>query len=64
LTHQNPALVDFTIGWNIKPPLPKPLSGLTIRPELRIDHALEGTPFNDWVDDTIFAAALDAILTF
>lgn len=55
----------FTVGLQIKlPSLPKPLKDLRIRPELRVDHALDGTPFNDSTDATMFTAALDAILTF
>jgi Putative beta-barrel porin-2, OmpL-like. bbp2 len=55
----------LTIGLDIKPPVPKPLSGLTIRPELRVDHSFSDTrPFNDSSDDTIFTAAIDVILGF
>jgi hypothetical protein len=55
----------LTIGLDIKPTVPKPLTGLTIRPELRIDHSLNGTrPFNDSKDQTMFTAAIDAIITF
>jgi hypothetical protein len=55
----------LTIGLNIKPPMPKPFTGLIIRPELRIDHSFSDTqPFNDSTDDTMFTAAIDAILTF
>jgi len=55
----------LTIGLDIKPPVPKPLAGLIIRPELRVDHSFSDTqPFNDSTDDTMFTAALDAILTF
>jgi hypothetical protein len=55
----------LTIGLTIKPPVPKPFTGLIIRPELRIDHSLSDTrPFNDSSDDTMFTAAVDAILTF
>jgi len=55
----------LSLGLNIKPPMPKPISGLTIRPEIRFDRSLNGThPFNDSSDDTMFTAALDAILTF
>ena len=54
-----------TAGVNIKPPMPKPISGLTIRPELRYDRALNGThPFNDSSDRDQFTAAVDFILTF
>jgi hypothetical protein len=55
----------LTIGLDIKPPVPKPLAGLTIRPELRVDHSFSDTrPFNDSSDDTIFTAALDILVTF
>ena len=55
----------LTIGLNIKLPVPKPFTSLTIRPELRVDHAFDDThPFNDSSDNTMFTAALDAILTF
>jgi hypothetical protein len=55
----------ITVGVNIKPSMPKPVAGLTIRPELRFDRALNGThPFNDSSDDGMFTAAIDAILTF
>ncbi|MEY2496142.1 MAG: hypothetical protein QOJ45_2634 [Verrucomicrobiota bacterium] len=55
----------LTIGLDIKPPVPKPLTGLTIRPELRVDHSFSDTrPFNDSSDDTVFTAAIDVIVTF
>jgi hypothetical protein len=55
----------LTLGLNIKPPMPKPIGGLTIRPEVRFDRSLNGThPFNDSNDEGMFTAALDAILTF
>jgi hypothetical protein len=55
----------LTIGLDIKPPVPKPLTGLTIRPELRVDHSFSDTqPFNDSNDDTMFTAAIDVILAF
>jgi len=54
-----------TIGLDIKPSVPKPLAGLTIRPELRVDHSFSDTrPFNDSNDDTIFTAAIDVIVGF
>lgn len=56
---------DLTIGLNIKPPVPKPLTDLTIRPELRVDHSFSNTrPFNDSMDSTMFTAAIDAIVIF
>jgi hypothetical protein len=55
----------LTIGLDLKPPVPKPLTGLVIRPELRVDHSFSDTrPFNDSGDDTMFTAALDVIVTF
>jgi hypothetical protein len=55
----------LTIGLDIKPPVPKPLTGLTIRPELRVDHSFSDTrPFNDSSDDTVFTGAIDVIVTF
>jgi hypothetical protein len=55
----------LTIGLDIKAPVPKPLSGLTLRPELRVDHSLSDTrPFNDSSDDTMFTAAIDVIVGF
>jgi hypothetical protein len=55
----------LTIGLDIKPPVPKPLSSLTIRPEVRVDHSFSDTrPFNDSSDDTIFTAAIDIIVGF
>ena len=55
----------LTLGLDIKPPVPKPLAGLTIRPELRFDSALNGTrPFNDSSDGNEFTAGIDVIITF
>ena len=54
-----------TLGLNIKPPVPKPVASLVIRPELRFDRALNGTrPFNDPTDCNQFTASLDVIITF
>ena len=55
----------LTVGVDIKPTVPKPLTGLTIRPEVRVDHSFSDTPpFNDSKDETMFTAAVDAIITF
>src|SRR2546423_1626934 len=55
----------LTFGLNIKPPMPKPITGLTIRPEVRFDRALTSTrPFNDSTDRDQFTAALDVIVVF
>lgn len=41
----------ITVGVNIKPAMPKPIAGLTIRPEVRYDRSFNGTrPFNDSSD--------------
>ena len=55
----------ITAGVNIKPTMPKPISGLNIRPELRYDRALNGThPFNQSGDVDQFTVGVDCILTF
>ncbi len=55
----------ITAGVNIKPPMPKPLAGLAIRPEIRYDRSLNGThPFNDSNERDQFTVGLDVILTF
>jgi len=55
----------LTAGVNIKPPVPKPLAGLVIRPELRYDRSLNDTrPFNDSRDRDQFTVGLDFLLTF
>jgi len=54
-----------TAGVNIKPPMPKPLAGLAIRPEIRYDRSLNDTrPFNDSSDRDQFTAGIDFIVTF
>ena len=55
----------LTLGLNFKVPVPKPLAGLVIRPEFRVDTSLNNThPFNDSKDRTMETLALDAILTW
>ena len=55
----------LTAGVTFKPPVPKPFTGLAIRPELRYDRALNGTrPFNDSSDRGLFTAGLGLIVTF
>ncbi|MBA2586335.1 MAG: porin [Chthoniobacterales bacterium] len=55
----------ITAGVNIKPSMPKPISSLTIRPEVRYDRALTDTrPFNDSSDRDQFTVGIDAILSF
>lgn len=55
----------ITAGVNIKPPMPKPLAGLAIRPELRYDRSLNSTrPFNQSSDRDQFTVGIDFLLTF
>jgi hypothetical protein len=55
----------ITAGVNIKPPMPKPVAGLAIRPEVRYDRSLNDTrPFNQSSDRDQFTVGIDFILTF
>lgn len=55
----------ITVGVNIKIPVPKPLGGLVIRPEVRYDHTLNGAhTYSDLTSTSMFTAGIDAILTF
>ncbi len=55
----------ITAGVNIKPPMPNPLAGLAIRPEVRYDRSLNGTrPFNQSSDRDQFTLGIDFLLTF
>jgi putative OmpL-like beta-barrel porin-2 len=54
-----------TLGFNIKPPVPKPATSLVVRPEVRYDRALNGTkPFDDSSDRDQFTAGIDFIVVF
>ena len=56
---------ELTLGVTYKPEVPKAIEGFSIRPELRIDHSLNGThPFNDGKDGTSFTPAIDVVLPF
>jgi Putative beta-barrel porin-2, OmpL-like. bbp2 len=57
---------EFTIGLTYTPQgLPKQISTLAIRPELRYDRALNGThPYGDGRDNGQFTLAADIILGF
>ena len=56
---------EITVGLTIKPTVPKPLTGLMIRPELRYDRSLNDThPFNDSQDRDMLTAALDVIFVW
>jgi putative OmpL-like beta-barrel porin-2 len=55
----------LTAGVTIKPPVPKPLAGLMIRPEVRWDHAFTNThPFIDSQKRDQVTIGLDAIIQF
>jgi hypothetical protein len=54
---------EVTLGLNITPAMPEPIQGLTIRPEIRYDYALNGTtPYNNGTDSGQFTFGLDFIL--
>jgi hypothetical protein len=57
--------LEVTGGATIKPPVPKPLTGLLIRPEVRYDRALTNTrPFNQNTSRDQVTIALDAVFQF
>jgi hypothetical protein len=54
---------EITLGVTFKPPVPAPLQGLTIRPEIRYDNALRGgKPYDDGTSSDQFTFGLDFIL--
>lgn len=57
---------EITLGLTFKPTLPAPVTGLLIRPELRVDQALSGGhPFGSTGDSqTQVTVASDFVLTF
>jgi hypothetical protein len=56
---------EITLGTTLKPDLPKPVSGLLIRPELRYDTTLAGpNAFNNGKDKGSFTIATDFVLSF
>jgi hypothetical protein len=59
-------LNEVTVGATLKVPMPKPFSGLTIRPELRYDAALSSgvAPYSDQNSRHQFTASIDAIFVF
>lgn len=55
---------EITVGVTFKPSLPAPITGLLIRPELRVDSSLNGTkPFNNGAQSAVTVAS-DFVLTF
>jgi hypothetical protein len=57
---------EVTGGVTIKPPLPKPIAGLLIRPEVRYDRALTDRfkPFNQNTEKDQWTFGLDLVLEF
>jgi hypothetical protein len=56
---------ELTLGANYKPGFAKPFDGLIIRPEFRVDDALNGTkPFNNGMSSHQFTIAADLVLPF
>jgi hypothetical protein len=54
-----------TVGLTFKPAVPKPLTGLLIRPELRYDRALNSNrPFDDSSDRDMLSAGVDVVFSF
>jgi len=55
----------LTFGVTWKPPVPAPITGLLVRPEIRWDHAFTNNrPFNAQTDNNSFTIGMDAVLTF
>ena len=56
---------EITFGVTFKPTLPAPVTGLLIRPELRVDDAMSGGhPFGNGNATTAVTIASDFVLTF
>ena len=56
---------EITVGLTFKPSLPAPITGLLIRPELRVDDALSGGhPFKNGNSSSAVTIASDFVLTF
>jgi Putative beta-barrel porin-2, OmpL-like. bbp2 len=57
---------EVTWGVTLKPPVPKPLTALLVRPEVRYDRALTDnfSPFDQHTDKDQWTLALDIILQF
>lgn len=56
---------EWTVGLNIKPPVPAAIQGFMIRPEVRFDSSLSGTtPYVDSTRTSQVTIATDFILPF
>jgi hypothetical protein len=58
--------LEVTGGVTIKPPVPKPIAGLLIRPEVRYDRALTDNtkPFDQLTDRDQWTIGVDVVLQF
>jgi Putative beta-barrel porin-2, OmpL-like. bbp2 len=58
--------LELTWGLTIKPPMPKPFTGLLIRPEVRYDRALtdQFEPFSQNTSDDQVTLGLDVVMEF
>ena len=56
---------EITVGMTIKPSLPTPVTGILIRPEIRVDNAFSGGhPFGNNNARTSVTVGSDVVLTF
>ncbi len=56
---------ELTLGLNWKPAVPSAIAGFVLRPEVRVDDALNGTkPFDNGTRGRQFTIAADVILPF
>jgi Putative beta-barrel porin-2, OmpL-like. bbp2 len=61
----NTTYLEVTGGVTIKPPVPRPFTGLMIRPEVRYDTSLNGTaPFDQNTSRNQWTIGFDALLEF
>jgi Putative beta-barrel porin-2, OmpL-like. bbp2 len=57
--------LEVTWGFTLKPPVPKPLTSVMIRPEVRYDRSLTcTTPFNQHTEADQWTLGFDVILQF
>jgi hypothetical protein len=57
--------LEVTWGFTLKPPVPKPLTSVMIRPEVRYDRSLtRTTPFNQHTEADQWTLGFDVILQF
>jgi hypothetical protein len=66
LTGGETTYLELTGGVTFKPPMPKPIAGLLIRPEVRYDQALTHRfkPFDQNTERNEVTFAVDCVLEF